>query len=548
MFFWVIVMRFSRVRWVGWLTALLVLLPLASSGRAQPISPIQPGTLPDGAGVNPAVALPGSVYQPPPVGARLAQPPQSAAPTYVIATSDPKAGVEESVALPGVGTSGEKSDAKAAPKSMTDSLHCDDNYGLKSLFDSLHPREGKGKHWYERLSIRGYTQFRFERTLYSEGGQPGGFTSSDPTGVPVSILGDRALTGEAEGFSVRRGRFILFGDVTDHLGLYAQVDVANTPPGSSTTTMFAQMRDLYADVYIDTTKIHRLRVGLSKVPYGFENMQSSQNRVPLDRTDPINSGVSPNERDLGVFYYWTPEEKQKLLKELVDGGLKGSGNYGIFGLGVYNGQGGSQLEQNRNLHTVARVTWPVQLASGQVVEASLQGYTGETVVAGGPIRRLGTGPSFTPAGTQSTDRRGHRDQRLAGTFVWYPQPFGFQAEWNYGEGPGLSDDQRAVVVRPLHGGYVMAMYKHDTRDCGIFTPYARFQYYDGGYKSVVNAPFGVSSQYDLGVEWQIRKEMELVVEYNFLDNVSLTALDRANARSYRNFTGGALRAQFQVNY
>jgi hypothetical protein len=427
-------------------------------------------------------------------------------------------------------------------------MHCDDNYGLKALFDSLHPKGEKSK-WYEKLSIRGYTQFRFERTLYSEGGQPGGFGASDPTGVPVAILGDRALTGEAEGFSVRRGRFILFGDVSPHLGIYAQVDVANTPPGSSTTTMFAQMRDLYADVYVDKTKIHRFRVGLSKVPYGWENMQSSQNRVPLDRTDPINSGVSPNERDLGVFYYWTPEEKQALLRDLVDGGLKGSGNYGIFGLGIYNGQGGSQLEQNRNLHVVSRLTWPFQLPSGQVVEASIQGYTGEVVVAGSPIRPLGRGASRTPTGTQATgDRRGHRDQRIAATFVWYPQPFGFQAEWNYGEGPGLNDAQTAVIVRPLSGGYVMAMYKHDTHKYGVYTPYARYQYYDGGYKSIVNAPYGISQQWDLGIECQFYKELELVVEYNFLNNVSLTAIDRANTQSYRNFTGGALRFQCQVNY
>ncbi|MBM3982544.1 MAG: porin [Planctomycetes bacterium] len=499
----------------------------------------------------PPPALPG---QPLPVAPTAFQPPSVL--TGVEVPVAPPAGTTgfAEVPVPGAGappTGAPKDDPNTkAGNPLYDSMHQDDNYGLKSLFDILHPKGAKGK-WYEKVSIRGYTQFRFGRTLYSDGGPAGvgsRFGETDPTGVPVALLGDRSISGQAEGFSVRRGRFILFGDVTDHLGLYAQVDVANTPPGSTTTTMFAQMRDLYADVYIDKEKVHRFRVGLSKVPFGWENMQSSQNRIALDRTDPINSGVSPNERDLGVFYYWTPEEKQQLLRDLVDGGLKGSGNYGIVGLGVYQGQGGSQLEQNRNLHLVGRVTWPMVLASGQVVEASLQGYTGETVVAGSPIRRLGTGASFTPAGTQSTDRRGHRDQRLAGTFVWYPQPFGFQAEWLFGEGPGLTDDQRAVVVRPLHGGYVMAMYKHETHSCGIFTPYCRFQYYDGGYKSVVNAPYGTTKQWDTGVEWQIRKEMELVVEYNFFDNVSLAAIDRANTRSYRNFTGGALRCQFQVNY
>jgi hypothetical protein len=508
-------------------------------GIVSPLSPAQFAPPPIPPSVPPS-ALPGqpSVLPGPVPGAPL---PGTQVP------ADPMAGEMKQPADPA------KTDAKASPsqKPLVDSLHCNDDYGLKSLFDSLHRRGEKGKHWYDKLSIRGYSQFRFERTLYSSPeGVPGGpFTASDPTGVPVTILGDRALTGEAEGFSVRRGRFILFGDVTDHLGLYAQVDVANTPPGSSTTTMFAQMRDLYADVYIDKTKIHRFRVGLSKVPYGWENMQSSQNRLPLDRTDPINSGVSPNERDLGVFYYWTPRDKQQLLRDLVDGGLKGSGNYGIFGLGIYNGQGGSQLEQNRNLHVVGRFTWPFRLASGQVVEASIQGYTGETVVAGSPISPLGIGETDTPLGTQaSSDRRGHRDQRVAATFVWYPQPIGFQAEWSVGEGPGLNDAQTAVIVRPVSGGYAMVMYKYDTARCGIFTPYCRFQYYDGGYKSVVNAPYGVTSQWDLGVEWQIRREMELVIEYNFLDNLSLTAIDRADTRSYRTFTGGALRFQFQVNY
>ncbi|HVL15531.1 MAG TPA: porin, partial [Gemmata sp.] len=377
-------------------------------------------------------------------------------------------------------------------KGLVDSLHRDDNYGLKSLFDSLHPQGEKGKHWYEKLSLRGYTQFRFARTV-----------AQSQFGADPSLLGDRSINGNAENFSIRRARFILFGDVSDHLGIYVQPDFAVTPPGSTSNTFFGQLRDLYADVYVDTTKIHRFRVGLSKVPYGWENMQSSQNRLPLDRTDPINTGVSPNERDLGVFYYWTPVEKQQLLRDLVDGGLKGSGNYGIFGFGAYNGQGGSQLEQNLNLHLVARVTYPFQLPNGQVVEGSLQGYTGEIVVPGADIRPLGAGDAITPEGTGG--RKGFRDQRLAATFVWYPQPFGFQAEWNYGEGPGLNDEQTAVTVRPLNGGYAMVMYKLDTARCGIITPYCRYQHYRGGYRAVPNAPYGTHDEWNLGVEWQIRK-------------------------------------------
>ncbi len=434
-----------------------------------------------------------------------------------------------------------KDDAKAdkpaePPKGLTDSLHLDDDYGLKSLFDSLNPRDAKRKPWYEKLSLRGYTQFRFGRSLYQ-----------DALGGDPSLFGDRSINGSAENFSIRRMRLILSGDVSDHLGIYIQPDFGNTPAGGI-NTFFGQLRDAYGDVYLDKEKVHRVRVGLSKVPYGWENMQSSQNRIPLDRSNPLNSSV-PNERDLGVFYYWTPEDKQKLLKDLVDGGLKGSGNYGLFGFGAYNGQASHILEQNQNLHLVARLTYPFRLADGQVVEASVQGYTGEFVPEGAAIRARGRGAAITPAGTRAAgERAGHLDQRIAGTFVWYPQPFGFQTEWNWGTGPGLNDAQTAVVERSLHGGYALAMYKIETCSYGIVTPFTRWQYYRGGYKSIANAPYGTHRELALGCEWQIRKEMELVAEYGFVDGVSLTAVNQAGVTPYRNYDGGVLRIQFQINY
>lgn len=408
-------------------------------------------------------------------------------------------------------------------------------YSLKSLFDSIHDPSKKGKSWYEKISLRGYTQFRYGRSIHQ------GIESASPF-----LFGDRSINGNTENFSIRRARLILFGDVSEHLGLYIQPDFASTPSGSTSSTFFGQLRDAYADVYIDKEKVHRLRVGLSKVPYGFENMQSSQNRGPLDRTDAINTGVSPNERDLGVFYYFTPEDKQKLFRDLVDGGLKGSGNYGVLGFGVYNGQGGSQFEQNMNLHAVARITWPWQLPDGQVVETSLQGYIGENVVSGADIRPLGVGDELTPKGAGGT--RGFRDQRVAATFVWYPQPFGFQAEWSAGEGPGLNDDQTEIGVRPIQGGYFMTMYRWDTQHVGILTPFVRWQFYKGGYRSQPNAPYGRHDEWNFGLEWQIRKEMELVVEYDLVNGTNLSAQNKKGVVSYRDFDGGLLRVQFQINY
>jgi hypothetical protein len=418
---------------------------------------------------------------------------------------------------------------------LYDSLHDGEPGALKSLFDSFHPPpDGKGKHWYDKITIRGYSQFRFGRAL-----------TRDPDGGPPSLLGDRSVSDHTGTFSIRRARLIIAEDVSDHLRLYFQSDFANNPADNTTNTYYAQIRDLYADIYIDKEQVNRFRVGQSKIPWGFEEMQSSGNRVPLDRSEAIDSGDSPNQRDLGVFYYWTPKDKQKLLKDLVDGGLKGTGNYGIFALGVYNGQGGSQVDPNRSLHTVARFTWPFQLPSGQAVEVSIQGYTGKFVAAGTPIRPLGFGPAVVPAGVGPA---GLREQRLAATFVWYPQPFGFQTEWNVGRGPGLNDAQTAVQTRPLEGGYVMAMYKRDTASCGIFIPFCRYQHYKGGYRSIPNAPYGTHDEYDFGFEWQIRKELELVVDYGFVNGVSLDPAAEPGVPSYRNFRGQVLRCQMQVNY
>jgi len=420
------------------------------------------------------------------------------------------------------------------PNPLCDSLQNGESYGLKSLFDSFHPQDGKKTHWYDKITIRGYSQIRFGRAL-----------TQDPKGAPPSLFGDKSISGTTGTFSIRRARLIIADDVSDHLRFYFQSDFANNPTDSSPNTFFAQIRDLYGDIYVDTDKVHRFRIGQSKIPWGYEEMQSSGNRVPLDRSDAIDSGDTPNQRDLGAFYYWTPVDKQKLLEELVTGGLKGTGNYGIFAFGIYNGQGGSQLDLNKTVHTLARFTWPFQLPSGQVVEMSIQGYTGKVVVNGAEIRPLGQGPAITPAGVGYP---GLLEQRLAGTFVWYPQPFGFQTEWNVGKGPGLNPQQTVVQVRSLQGGYVMMMYKLDTAQCGIFIPYARYQHYRGGYRSLANAPYGTHDEYDVGVEWQIRKELELVVEYGFVNGVNLNAINTPGVASYQNFRGDVLRCQVQLNY
>lgn len=142
---------------------------------------------------------------------------------------------------------------------------------------------------------------------------------------------DRSVDPD-ESFVIRRGRFKISGNVTERLYLYSQFDFAGSVFGSG-GSFGLQARDLYGDLFFDPEHEYRVRVGLSKIPYGWVNMQSSQNRAPLERPDALNSAVE-GERDQGVYFMYTPTLVQDRFKELVKSGLKGSGDYGMFAVGA----------------------------------------------------------------------------------------------------------------------------------------------------------------------------------------------------------------------
>lgn len=377
-----------------------------------------------------------------------------------------------------------------------------------------------GEHWYERLSLRGYTQARInsfvggDRELYR-------------------LPGDRSV-GKDQNFLLRRVRLILSGDVSDNLFLYIQPDFASTP-GGATTGNFGQLRDAYADIFLDKNKEFRIRAGQSKIPYSFENMQSSQNRLALDRNDALNT-CCRDERDVGAFFYYTPEHLRPVFRDLVKNNLKGSGDYGMFALGVYNGQGANRVELNNELHVVSRFTYPYTFANGQIVEAGVQGIVGRFVPTTGSIGGV------TPALVGS--RKGYRDERVGVHAVLYPQPFGLQAEYNWGRGPQLDQPQTSIETRSLEGGYVQASYKYEDRlfKTGIYFPFIKYQYFRGASKFETNAPINRVDDYEAGVEWQIRPELELTTTYSRLHRTNLFTAP------FSQFRADIIRTQLQFNY
>lgn len=404
-----------------------------------------------------------------------------------------------------------------------------------------------------KVNIRGYVQVRNTTML---GGDEGVNLWSDRS------VGDDKSFGNDKNFLIRRARVILFGDVGDRLSYYIQPDFASS---AGTTGNIAQLRDVYGDVYITKNREHRVRVGQSKVPYGFENLQSSQNRLALDRNDALNSAVR-DERDLGAFYYYTPVATQEMFKDIMKQGLKHTGNYGQFGFGFYNGQGANRGDQNDNYHVVARYTQPWKTESGQYFEAGIQGYKGQYVSSTGAYRTevgnaiVARAAPTLGSGLPLSNRNGVDDERLGVSFIMYPQPFGIQAEWNWGNTPGLDLTTNTIEKKSLNGGYVQAMYQIndfkflDTK--GTLIPFIKWQYFDGYNKAETNSPQNNVNDWEIGAEWQIAPEVELVAYYHRMKRTNLVTgnqgaslANNLQARAdYENFEADALRVQLQYNF
>lgn len=371
-----------------------------------------------------------------------------------------------------------------------------------------------GEKWYDKFTIRGYVQARYNR-----------LAETNPKLICEQC--DKSW-GENGGFFLRRARIIFFGQISKQVYFYIQPDFASS--ASPTGLHFGQIRDAYFDIGVDKKNEFRFRVGQSKVPYGFENMQSSQNRLPLDRNDALNSPLS-NERDLGVFFYYAPEKIRERFSMLVRDNYKGSGDYGVFALGVFNGQTANKPELNNKPHIVTRLSYPFQIGN-QIIEPGIQAYKGDFVIAKDQLSE----------GVKHVGDLSYLDERVAATFVLYPRPFGIQAEYNIGRGPEFNTATDSIEVKEITGGYVTFNYRARYKN-HVFFPFTRIQYYEGGKKFERDARSYKVNEWEIGVEWQPVKAFELVAMY------TMSSRRFEDFQKQSNFQkGNLLRLQAQINF
>ena len=368
------------------------------------------------------------------------------------------------------------------------------------------------KPWYDRLSIRGYAQFRYNRLLETN------------EKLKCSTC-DRSI-GENGGFFLRRARLIVTAKVSDRINVSIQPDFASDINGRENAVV---LRHYYADIYLDNAKAFRARIGQSEVPTGFEAIQSSTRRAPFDRADAMES-AAPGEQDLGVFLMWAPAGLKQRLRDLATSTLKGTGDYGIVSIGAYNGQGGNRAEANDSPHVIARVAYPFRVRE-QDVEIDAYAYTGTYTIATGQ-RAPGVG------GEDDFD-----DRRVGGAFIIYPQPLGLQAEWSVGRGPEYDAATNSIVDRPVRGGYAMASYSFKAARQRHLIAYARAQYFHGSFKTDPDARSSVVHEYEPGLEWGVAEGLELTAAYTLSDRFY-----RDSASPDNHQTGRFLRLQAQVSF
>lgn len=371
----------------------------------------------------------------------------------------------------------------------------------------------KERKWFQKINFGGYLQLRYN-----------GLFESNPDLTCEQC--DKAW-GEGSNFSIRRARIVFSGQIHPQISFYIQPDFASGINGSKN---FVQLRDAYFDLGVDKKNEFRFRIGQSKVPYSFENMQSSRNRLSLDRNDGLNSSFA-NERDLGIYFMWAPPKFRQLFKDLVDQGLKGSGDFGVVALGVINGQPLNTKELNNNKHIVLRATYPFKIKN-QIFEGSIQGYTGLYHMRADDIS----------IGVKHNGTLNYKDQRVGVSAIWHPKPFGIQAEYNIGRGPEFNKYTDSIETRKLKGGYILLNYQLKLKN-HLFIPFAKYEYYNGGKKFELDARSHHVNELEFGVEWQPLKYFKLTIQY------MLSERRYEDFQMQNNFQKGhLLRLQAQVSF
>jgi hypothetical protein len=391
--------------------------------------------------------------------------------------------------------------------------------------------------WFERITMYGYGMFRYNLT---SNGQARTYHDAS--------VGDVA-NGAQPGFFFRRIRWVVTGQVSEHVAFFIQPDLASQLSGN---THVLSMRDAYGDWIFDKNKEYRLRVGLQRVPCSFDNWQASRVRMAIDRADSTNS-CQPSERDMGIAFMWSPKIAQARFKQMLDY-MYGPGDYGVFHIQVDNSAGLNVAENNRNKRVSVRLAWPWELPGGRLMETGMNvGYgtwnvSMGTAAAGRTLYSVNSIQCVNAATTAGcTSSRNYLDERINFYIYLPPQPWGFIAEYVTGRAPARNANG-VVETQHFYGGYVQAHYQWKYSDVGIANFYTRWQEYYGGLKFQTGAPYDRMKEIESGIAWQPDPQWEFTIAHTFTqrNNTFTTLPDQTATHPGSQFEAYANWLRFQV--
>lgn len=232
------------------------------------------------------------------------------------------------------------------------------------------------------------------------------------------------------------------------------------------------------------------RLGLSRVPFGFDNIQTnSPHRLPLDSPQ-IISQILPGKRDQGLFFFYAPSHYSALFREMEKKDYAVPDN-GVFAFGCYSGSGRDE-GWNGSLHFVARTAWPFRFGAKQLGQAGISYFTGKY------------------ATSSSTGKRIRIEDRACGGFVFIaPRPWGFLAEGACGTMPGV-DAAGETRADDFNGYYLQAMYRLRPHDF----LYIRTEQYEGYSKAINTPPRPLNyHRHSFGYRWRANRYIDFNVEF-----------------------------------
>jgi len=324
------------------------------------------------------------------------------------------------------------------------------------------------------FSVKGYMQFRYN-ALYNSNSSVG--------------------WSEGDGFVLKLLAISISGKIHDRIFVFIQPDFANS---ASNSKHVVRLSDAYSDLYIDKNAVFRLRIGQSRVPFGYEHLQSSRHRLSLEASEAFANTWS-NGRDIGVQFLCTPIKQKQLFKTIAS--MKGTGDYGMLALGIVNGRKANVGENNKNKYIVGRICYPFFLKT-QLFETSVQAYIGKN--------RLDDNSLST--GVKTNIKKEYDDHRIATTVSLYPKPIGFRAEYVIGRGASFLVDNDSIEVAKLSGGYFLINARIHLQKQLLF-PFIQYNYYSGGRPQARDAQNYNLSEWETGIEWHINKHFEVTIIY-----------------------------------